>query len=274
MARRALNPRAGLRARRRGVGDRRGAGGAVVEPGAPDRRRRGGRAPRGKLPARTRPRQHRPRPADGPRPALGAAAALRALRADLQHPGPALADRVHARPGGQSLRHRLAPAELPLARGQLRRPDPAARRRPADDRRRLPRPRAADHDARLSPGADRGLDLDHGRGDRARAVAALEPGAIVDVYDWARNLAMRIAMRALARPRPRRRRQGRGGGASLRARARLLRHRLRPAPAARARGRRGGSCSARGRCSTRSSTARSPSGAGAPTTSAATSSAC
>ncbi len=30
-----------------------------------------------------------------------------------------------------------------------------------------------------------------------RAVAALEPGAIVDVYDWARNLAMRIAMRAL-----------------------------------------------------------------------------
>jgi cytochrome P450 len=29
------------------------------------------------------------------------------------------------------------------------------------------------------------------------AVAALEPGAIVDVYDWARNLAMRIAMRAL-----------------------------------------------------------------------------
>jgi cytochrome P450 len=30
-----------------------------------------------------------------------------------------------------------------------------------------------------------------------RAVAALEPGTIVDVYDWARNLAMRIAMRAL-----------------------------------------------------------------------------
>ncbi len=29
------------------------------------------------------------------------------------------------------------------------------------------------------------------------AVAALEPGAIVDVYGWARNLAMRIAMRAL-----------------------------------------------------------------------------
>jgi cytochrome P450 len=30
-----------------------------------------------------------------------------------------------------------------------------------------------------------------------RAVAALDPGTIVDVYDWARNLAMRIAMRAL-----------------------------------------------------------------------------
>jgi retinoid hydroxylase len=30
-----------------------------------------------------------------------------------------------------------------------------------------------------------------------RAVAALQPGSIVDVYDWARNLAMRIAMRAL-----------------------------------------------------------------------------
>ncbi len=29
------------------------------------------------------------------------------------------------------------------------------------------------------------------------AVAALEPGTVVDVYDWARNLAMRIAMRAL-----------------------------------------------------------------------------
>ena len=60
-----------------------------------------------------------------------------------------------------------------------------------------------------------------------RAVAALEPGAIVDVYDWARNLAMRIAMRALLGLDPDDGGQGRGGGASLRARARLLRHRLR-----------------------------------------------
>ena len=111
-------------------------------------------------------------------------------------------------------------AELPLARGQLRRPDPAARRRPADDRRRLPRPRAADHDARLPPRADRGV----GRG---RWSTEAERGA--------RRLAARRDRRRLrlgaqpgdadrdagaARPRPRRRRARRRGRRALRAGAR------------------------------------------------------
>ena len=52
---------------------------------------------------------------------------------------------------------------LPLARRRVRRPDPAARRRPAHDRRRLPPPLAADHAAGVPPRADR---------RRARAIAA------------------------------------------------------------------------------------------------------
>ncbi len=80
--------------------------------------------------------------------------------------------------------------------GGLRRARAPAGRRAADHRRRLPPARAPDHAARLPPRADgcrRGHD---GRGGRA----ALEPGApgqVVDVYAWARELAMRIAMRAL-----------------------------------------------------------------------------
>ncbi len=100
-------------------------------------------------------------------------------------------------PGGQPLRHRRPPGELPLARVELRRPDPAARRRPADDRRRLPRPGAGDHDARLPP---RTGDRDRSTRWRPRPTRRsprLRPGEVVDIYDWMRNLAMRIAMRAL-----------------------------------------------------------------------------
>ena len=127
---------------------------------------------RGKFPPGPERLQPRPHPPDRPRPAAAAARRLRRARADLQHAAAAHAGHLHARPGGQPLRHRRPPGELPLARVELRRPDPAARRRPADGRRRLPRPRPGDHDARLPPRAGRGLDGgDGGRGgggDRAR----------------------------------------------------------------------------------------------------------
>ena len=104
---------------------------------------------------------------------------------------------LHARPRGQPLRHRRPPGELPLARVELRRPDPAARRRPADDRRRLPRPRPGDHDAGLPPRAGRRRGGGDGGGGRGRRSPPAAPATVVDVYDWMRNLAMRIAMRAL-----------------------------------------------------------------------------
>ena len=53
-------------------------------------------------------------------------------------------------------------------------------------------------------------------GDRARCA----PGEVVDVYDWARNLAMRIAMRALLGLDPDDGGHGARGGRALRARAR------------------------------------------------------
>ena len=72
---------------------------------------------------------------------------------------------------------------------------------------------------------------------RARAAA---PGEVVDVYEWMRNLAMRIAMRALLGLDPDDGGRGERRRRALRARARLLRHRLPPAAAARAAARRGG----------------------------------
>src|SRR4051794_17631283 len=84
------------------------------------------------------PLRHPPPPPGRPRPAAAAALRIRTARADLQPPPPPHAGRIHARPRGQPFRHRRPPGELPLARVELRRPDPAARRRPADDRRRLP----------------------------------------------------------------------------------------------------------------------------------------
>ena len=141
-------------------------------------------------------------------------------------------------PGGQPLRHRRPPGELPLARVELRRPDPAARRRPADDRRRLPRPRAGDHDARLPSRAGRGLDRGDGRPRPTRRSRRSRPArSSTSTTGCAPGDADRDA--GAARARPRRGRQGRRRGRALRARARLLRDRLRPAAAARARARPG-----------------------------------
>ena len=65
------------------------------------------------------------------------------------------------------------------------------------------------------------------------AIAALAPDTVIDVYAWMRQLAMRIAMRALLGLDPDDGGKGAAGGGELRAGARLLRHRLRPPPAAR-----------------------------------------
>ena len=106
----------------------------------------------------------------------------RALRAGVHDPPALPADRVRARPRGEPLHHRLARLELPLARRRDGRPDPAARRRPAHHRRRLPPARPPDHAARLPPRAARGVDGDHGRGDRAGASRAGTPDARMDLY--------------------------------------------------------------------------------------------
>ena len=181
------------------------------------------------------------------------------LRADL-HPAPAPhAGRLHARPGGQPLRHRRPPGELPLARVELRRPDPAARRRPADDRRRLPRPRPGDHDARLPPRAGRRLGRGDDRRGRRRRSTTLRRGEVVDIYEWMRSLAMRIAMRALLGLDPDEAGKGAAAAEHFERALELLRDRLRAAAAARP-----GLALAQDdrlarRSSTRSSSARSPS---------------
>ena len=189
----------------------------VAEPGAPGCRRPRGRVQRpGPLPAGAARQHVYPDPEDRPRPAADPARRLRRIRPDLHpaaapHPG-----RVHARPGGEPLRHRLPSGELPLARVELRRPDPAARRRPADDRRRLPRPRAQDDDARLPPRAGRGF----GRGDDRRGQAGDRPprrgrGRRRLRVDARPRDADRDA--GTARPRSRRGRQRRGRRRALRA---------------------------------------------------------
>ena len=90
------------------------------------------------------------------------------LRADLQHAAAAHAGSSScSAPRPTTSSPSPAPGELPLARVELRRPDPAARRRPADDRRRLPRPRPGDHDAGLPPRAGRRLGRGDGRRGRA-----------------------------------------------------------------------------------------------------------
>ncbi len=151
--------------------------------------------------------------------------ALRGARADLQRPPPAQPGDFHARAGGEPLRHRRPPGELPLARVELRRPDSAARRRPADDRRRLPRPCPGDHDAGLPSRAGGGLGGGDGdRGDAGDRAPARGRGRRRLRLDAQAGDADRDA--GAARPRPRRGGQGRRSGRALRAGARLLRHRL------------------------------------------------
>ena len=244
-----------------------------ANPMRPGRRRRRRRvAGAGQVPARPERLQRRPHPPDRPRPAADAARRLRRVRPDLQPAAAAHAGRLHARPGGQPLRHRRPPGELPLARVELRRPDPAARRRPADDRRRLPRPRPGDHDAGLPPRADRRLG--RGDGDRGGAGdrgAAGRRGRRHLRLDAPPGDADRDA--GAARARPRRGGQGRRRGRALRAGARLLRDRLPAAAPARARLALAQDGRLARTSSTRSSSARSPAAAAIPTPGAWTSSA-
>ena len=88
-------------------------------------------------------------------PARPAARRLRAPRPGVQPAHPLHARRLHARAGGQPPHPRVPRERLHLARRVLPRPDPAARRRAADHRRRVPPPLAADHAAGVPPRADR-----------------------------------------------------------------------------------------------------------------------
>ena len=105
------------------------------------------------------------------------------------------------------------------------------------------------------------------------AIGTLRPEAVVDVYDWMRNLAMRIAMRALLGLDPDE--AGKGAAAAEHFERALgfygIDYPL--AAAARPRLALAQADRARGRSSTRSSSARSRGAAPHPTTSARTSSA-
>ena len=76
------------------------------------------------------------------------------------------------------------------------RPHRAPGRRAADDRRRRPQARTADHAPGLPPRAHRRLGRHHARGDRAGA-RGLARRQELDLYFWARRLALRVATRAL-----------------------------------------------------------------------------
>ena len=110
---------------------------------------------RGAVPARRHIVQPQPHAAVRRVPAAGAARRVQALRARVHAADLPRQRRVHDRPRGQPLHDRLARLELQLARGPHGRPHAAAGRRPADDRRRLPPPLAADHAPRLPPRGDR-----------------------------------------------------------------------------------------------------------------------
>ena len=119
----------------------------------------------------------------------------------------------------------------------------------AHDRRRLPPAVAPDHAARLPPRA---------RAQRAgvmeeeveRALAPWQDGLELDLYAWARELALRVAMRALFGFDPDARASRSPPGARVRARARLLRPRVLAAGAARPGHAVAGDGDARGRGST------------------------
>ena len=166
------------------------------------------------------------------RAAADAAADVRDLRAGVRD-APALpAGRLRAGPGGQPLHHGLERVQLPLARRLDGRPDPAARRRPADHRRGLPPARPADHAAGVPSRAAARVHLDHGRGDGAGpgGMAARARGQPVHV-DAPAGAAGGDAGAVRVRPGPRRTRPPHGRG--LRGDARLLGQGLRGADAAR-----------------------------------------
>ena len=105
------------------------------------------------------------------------------------------------------------------------------------------------------------------------AIATLPPGEIVDIYDWMRNLAMRIAMRALLGLDPDE--AGKGAAAAEHFERALGYYGIdfAAAPAARPRLALAQDDRLARRCSTRSSSARSPAAAPTPTPAARTSSA-
>ena len=159
--------------------------------------------------------------------------------------------RVHARPGGQPPHARLARVRLHVARRRVRRPDPAARRRPADDRRRVPPPLAPDHAARLPPRADR-------RRARARWTPRSSgrsrrgaPATRIDLYALGApaRAAHRDARAVRARPR-RARRDGLDPAREFERALGLLRRGLLPAGPARPAHAVGARCATRGAGST------------------------
>ena len=206
------------------------------QPVGADPRRPGHRAarhPRQPAAAGLEAVQRRAHGADAPRPPGGAAAAY-------EEHGPVFAirifhpiQRVHARAGGEPLHARHRPRQVRLARRQPRRPDPADRRRAADDRRRVPRPREADHDARSSTATTHRGDLGDDRGGRARRSTGWRAGDVGSTSTTGpatSRCGSRCGLSSASTPtRPGARRRGR-----VRARALLPRDRVRPPGAARA----------------------------------------
>ena len=96
------------------------------------------------------------------------------------------------------------------------------------------------------------------------AIETLRAGEVVDLYEWMRGLAMRIAMRALLGLDPDEAGKGAAAAEHFERALELLRDRLRAALRCAAPARPGARCWPRARSSTRSSSARSPSAAPSP----------
>ena len=145
-----------------------------------------------------------------PRPAGPAARVLRALRPGLHAAGSSTTT-----PSSCSGRRRTTtcwsrtPSNFLWRDGPPARPDPAAGRRAADDRRRLP-PHAPQADAAgVPPRADRGRHRGDARRRSTARSTSCAPGEVVDLYDWtrARRAARRDAGAVRDRPRHRARRR-------------------------------------------------------------------
>ena len=172
------------------------------------------RAARGKWPPGELSFSLRPHARVRARAAPAAAADARDVRPGVHAAAAVPAGRVRARPGGEPLHHRLARVELPLARRLDGRPDPAARRRPADHRRRLPPARAPDHAAGVPPRAARRVDCGSwsrrpsGRPGRLAPGHAARPVRVDAQARAARGDAGAVRLR----PGPRRARRAHGRG--------------------------------------------------------------